>query len=149
MMNFSKSTRHQIIAVTPPLDSASVIPQWMPMLHATSETTFRRHPNSISLRRHRVAYIRIHRPQYSTLTTITLNQLLGDILRLLKRSYQKAVRRLALSINIRTETLTNHQLILFMALVRLVAQYRKCMPSFLIGRIHLVCIFIPFDYFYM
>jgi len=123
MMNFSKGTRHKISTAAPPLDLASVIPQWMSLLHATSETTLRRHPNSISLRRHRVLYIR--RPQYSSPTIITLNQLPRDILRLLKRSYQKAVCPPALSNHIQTETLTNHQLILFMALVRLVAQYRQ------------------------
>lgn len=123
-MNYLTSTRSQIFAVTP-LDSASIIPQWTPLLHATPGPIIRPHSSYMASLRHNVPSI--HQAQYNTRTTITLNHLLRDTLLLLRRSCQRALHRPALFTNPIIETLTSHQSILSTALVRLVAEYRCSM----------------------
>ena len=124
MMNYLTSTRSQIFAVTP-LGSASIIPQWTPLLHATTGPIIRPHSSYMASLRHSVPSI--HQAQYNTRTTTILNQLLHDTLLLLRRSCRRALHHLALSTNPIAETLTNHQLILSTALVCLVAEYRCSM----------------------
>jgi hypothetical protein len=124
-MNYLTSTRSQIFAVTP-LGSASIIPQWTPLLHATTGPIIRPHSSYMASLRHSLPSI--HQAQYNTpTTTIPFNQLLRGTLLLLRRSCQRALHRPALCTNPITETLINHQSTLSTALVRLVAEYRCSM----------------------
>lgn len=122
MMNYLTSTRSQSFAATP-LDSASITPQWMPLLHATPDPIIRPRSSYMASLTHSVPSI--PQAQYSTPTTITLNQLLRDTLLLLRRSCQRALHRPVLSPSPTSGTLINDQSILSTGPVRQVAEY-KC-----------------------
>lgn len=135
-MNYLTSTRSQIFGVTP-LDSVSIIPQWMPLLHATPDPMIRPNSSYMAMASLRLSVLCIHQPQYSTPITITLNQHLHDTLLLLRRLCPRTLHRPVLSTNPITEAHINHQLILSTALVPLVAEYRCSMVCFS-SNLHLI-----------